>query len=61
MPVTLIACAVSSAAVTLTDCATGPSLTGVTAILTVAGADSRAPSLTVKVKLSAPLKSALGV
>ena len=33
----------------------GASLTGLTVIDTVAGADVRVPSLTVKVKLSGPL------
>ena len=39
----------------------GGSFTGVTVIITVVGADVRAPSLTVKVKLSEPLKLGLGV
>jgi hypothetical protein len=37
------------------------SFTGVTVIETVAGAESTVPSLTVKVKLSGPLKFAAGV
>ena len=48
--------AASSAVVT--DCGvrrSGASLTGVTVMLTVAAAESTVPSLTLKVKLSAPL------
>src|SRR5205823_8880078 len=54
-PVSVIAAAVSSAVVTDCALATGASLTAVTVIDTVAAADVRAASLTVKVKLSGPL------
>ena len=40
--------------------ATGTSLTALTATLTVATLESRPPSFTLKVKLSVPLKFALG-
>src|SRR3989337_2157917 len=48
---------------TLTDwlLATGGSFTGVTVMLTVAGADVSDPSVVVKVKLSLPLKLGTGV
>ena len=53
--------AVSSSVVTLWAVATGVSLTALTVIETVAGAESTVPSFTVKVKLSLPLKFASGV
>ena len=40
---------------------TGASLTEVIVIETVAGAESTVPSLTLKVKLAAPVKLAVGV
>ena len=53
--VTVLARAVSSGVVRSPSKQTGASLTGLTVIDTVAGADVRVPSLTVKVKLSGPL------
>ena len=57
----MIPCAVSS--VTATDCAsaTGASFTPVTVIETAAKLESTVPSLALKIKLSLPLKFALGV
>jgi len=52
---------VSSAVPYESATATGASLTGATVIETVAGALVARPSVAVKVKLSAPLKSAPGV
>ena len=40
---------------------TGASLTALTVMVTAAAFESAVPSLTVKVKLSAPLKLAVGV
>ncbi len=57
----MIVFALSSAVVTLCALAVGASFTAVMEILTVAGAESRTPSLTLKVKLSAPLVLAFGV
>src|SRR6266540_7182981 len=48
-------------AVTVSGCGTGGSLTAVTLIVTVAGADWSLPSLAVKVNASGPLKSGAGV
>ena len=61
LPVKVIACGVSSVALTLWAVAVGGSLTGLTVILTVAGRLVRAGevpspvSVTVNLKLSAPL------
>ena len=60
-PVSVIARGVSSAVVTACTFAVGRSLVGVTVIDTVAAALVSEPSLTVKVKLSEPLKFASGV
>jgi hypothetical protein len=55
VPDSVITAAVSSAVVTLCALDTGTSLTAVTVIETVAAVEVRLPSLTVNVKLSAPL------
>ena len=55
LPPRVIATEVSSFTFTVCATATGASLTGLTVIETVASAEFTAPSLTVKVKLSAPL------
>ncbi len=52
---------VSSGPVPVSAPATGESLTGVMVMETVAVVLSASPSLALKVKLSAPLKSTLGV
>jgi phage tail sheath gpL-like len=55
VPDRVITAAVSSAVVTLCALETGTSLTAVIVRLTVAAGEVRLPSLTVNVKLSAPL------
>ena len=50
-----VATVVSSAVVTVCDCATGASFTGFTVMLTVAGAEFNWPSFALNVKLSGPL------
>ena len=52
---------VSSSPETLCAEATGLSFTALTVMPTVASDESSVPSLAIKVKLSAPLKSAFGV
>ena len=52
---------ISNVTVTLWSWASGASLTAVTVMLTGAGVEVKAPSFTVNVKLSDPLKSAAGV
>ena len=61
VPVSVIAFAVSSSVATVCASARGASLTAATAIDTVADEVPPWPSLTVKVKLSAPLKPGFGV
>ena len=61
LPVRVTAVAVSSFVETFWALATGASLIGVIVMLTVTTAESTVPSLTRKVKLSAPLRLAVGV
>src|SRR5690606_28792004 len=60
-PLSVIVTGVSSSVVTATGSTTGGSSTGVTVMLTVAGAESLVPSLTRNVKLSAPAVFGSGV
>ena len=61
LPFRMMASGVPSVVVTVFETATGASLTGVTVIEIVESAEFNAPSLTRNVKLSLPLKSAVGV
>ena len=61
LPVNKIWSFVSSKIVRFLSTATGASFIGLTLILTVAILESIVPSLTLKVKLSSPLKFSFGI
>ena len=61
LPESVMVFAVSSAVVTVCAVAEGASLTALTLTVTVAGVENKAPSLTLKVKVSVPLKLPFGM